>query len=192
MATISVSLPSDGTAADVSDYNTPITTIVNEINGNLDNANIKSGAAIATSKLADDAGVTTAKIADGAVTPVKRSGGFKVGYITISATGNGSVTGVGFMPKGILFLQTSGTSGTAFSMGFGAWDGTTGVSFAANSSEATGDHSGRFNSAAPISSSTGNSAADITGTVTSFDADGFSYNISTKTNNQNFIYFCFG
>lgn len=71
MATISVSLPSDGTAADVSDYNTPITTIVNEINGNLDNANIKSGAAIATSKLADDAGITTAKIADGAVTNAK-------------------------------------------------------------------------------------------------------------------------
>lgn len=71
MATISVSLPSDGTAADVSDYNTPITTIVNEVNGNLDNANIKSGAAIATSKLADDAGITTAKIAADSVTATK-------------------------------------------------------------------------------------------------------------------------
>ena len=71
MATISVSLPSDGTTADVSDYNTPITTIVNEVNGNLDNANIKTGAAIATSKLADDAGITTAKIAAGAVTSAK-------------------------------------------------------------------------------------------------------------------------
>lgn len=54
MATISVSLPSDGSTADVADYNTPITTIVNEINGNLDNANIKAGAAIAGSKLADN------------------------------------------------------------------------------------------------------------------------------------------
>jgi len=71
MATISVSLPTDGTTADTSDYNTPITTIVNEINGNLDNANIKSGAAIATSKLADDAGITTAKIAADAVTATK-------------------------------------------------------------------------------------------------------------------------
>lgn len=54
MGTISVSLPSDGTTADVADYNTPITTIVNEFNGNIDNANIKSAAAISGSKLADN------------------------------------------------------------------------------------------------------------------------------------------
>lgn len=60
MATISVSLPTDGTTADVADYNTPITTIVNEINGNLDNANIKSAAAIAFSKISggSDAALT--------------------------------------------------------------------------------------------------------------------------------------
>lgn len=49
----------------MADVNTPINTIVNEVNGNLDNANIKSGAAIATSKLADDAGITYAKVAAG-------------------------------------------------------------------------------------------------------------------------------
>lgn len=54
MSTISVNLPSDGTTADVADYNTPINTIVNEFNGNIDNANIKSGAAISGSKLADN------------------------------------------------------------------------------------------------------------------------------------------
>lgn len=54
MGIISVSLPSDGTTADVADYNTPITTIVNEINGGLDNDNIKSDAAIAGSKLANN------------------------------------------------------------------------------------------------------------------------------------------
>jgi hypothetical protein len=42
MGTVSVSLPSDGSTADVSDYNTPITTIVNAINGNLDSNNISS------------------------------------------------------------------------------------------------------------------------------------------------------
>lgn len=42
MSTVSVTLPSDGTTADVSDYNTPITTIVNAINGNLDSSNISS------------------------------------------------------------------------------------------------------------------------------------------------------
>lgn len=92
MATISVSLPSDGTAADVSDYNTPITTIVNEINGNLDNANIKSGAAIATSKLADDAGITTAKIAANAVTPEKWANPYKFSAYLSSNTAIASAT----------------------------------------------------------------------------------------------------
>lgn len=70
MATISVSLPSDGETIEVADYNVPITTIVNEINGNLDNTNIAAAAAIAGSKLADS-GVSTAKLADAAVTPAK-------------------------------------------------------------------------------------------------------------------------
>lgn len=51
MSTISVSLPADGSTASVSQYNTPITTIVNAINGGLDNSNIGTGAAIAASKI---------------------------------------------------------------------------------------------------------------------------------------------
>lgn len=66
MGTISVSLPSDATTADVADYNTPINTIVNEINGNLDNANIKTAAAIDGSKLADSS-ITSTKIVQNAV-----------------------------------------------------------------------------------------------------------------------------
>ena len=79
MANISVSLPSDGSTADAADLSSPINTIVNEFNGNIDNSNIKSGAAIATSKLADDAGITTAKIADGAVTDAKWRNGVAFG-----------------------------------------------------------------------------------------------------------------
>lgn len=67
MATISVSLPSDGTTADVADYNTPVTTIVNEFNGNIDNANIKSGAGISTSKLASDNGIAAGMIGSSAI-----------------------------------------------------------------------------------------------------------------------------
>lgn len=70
MGTVSLSLPSDGTTADVADYNVPITTLANEFNGNIDDANIKTGAAIATSKLADDSGVTYAKVAAGFVVQV--------------------------------------------------------------------------------------------------------------------------
>lgn len=72
MGTINVSLPSDGTTADVSDYNTPITTIVSEINGNLDNANIASAAAIAGSKIADD-GITASKVDSGFVVQVVKT-----------------------------------------------------------------------------------------------------------------------
>jgi hypothetical protein len=74
MANISVSLPADGETIDAADYNTPINTIVNEINGNLDNSNIDAAAAIAGSKLADSA-ITTAKIADANVTNAKLATG---------------------------------------------------------------------------------------------------------------------
>lgn len=70
MGQVNVSLPSDGSTADVSDYNTPITSIVDEINGNLDNSNIDAAAAIAGSKLASG-GVGTTQLADSAVTPAK-------------------------------------------------------------------------------------------------------------------------
>lgn len=43
MATISVSLPSDGDTIDAADVNTPINTIVSAINGNLDSNNISAG-----------------------------------------------------------------------------------------------------------------------------------------------------
>ena len=65
MGTVSLSLPSDGETIDSSDYNTPITTFVNEFNGEIDNANIASDAAIAGTKLADES-VTNAKLAYGA------------------------------------------------------------------------------------------------------------------------------
>jgi hypothetical protein len=71
MALINVTLPSDGETADASDISSPINTIVSEFNGNIDNANIKTGAAIATSKLASDEGIVAGMISDAAVTPEK-------------------------------------------------------------------------------------------------------------------------
>lgn len=61
MANITVSLPSDGDSIVAANYNTPVNTIVNEINGKLDNSNIASGAAIDGAKLADDS-VTANKL----------------------------------------------------------------------------------------------------------------------------------
>lgn len=52
MGTIAITTPSDGTTADAADIATPLNTIVSEFNGNIDNANIKTGAAIAADKIA--------------------------------------------------------------------------------------------------------------------------------------------
>lgn len=52
MGLISPAQVTDGTTADASDINNPINTIANEFNGNIDNANIKAGAAISGTKLA--------------------------------------------------------------------------------------------------------------------------------------------
>lgn len=61
MGTVSLTLPADGETIDAADYNTPLTTLSNEFNGNIDNANIKADAAIAGSKLADS-GITNDKM----------------------------------------------------------------------------------------------------------------------------------
>lgn len=113
MGTISVSLPADGTTADVTDYNTPITTIVNAINGNLDNANIASGAAISTTKLADDNGIGAAKLSASAIFLGSTSITASVGP-TSTSTSDVDVTGVTVtvtVPAGsrkILVMATGG------------------------------------------------------------------------------------
>jgi hypothetical protein len=54
MGLISLTLPNDGETIDAADVNSPFNTIATAINGNLDNANIKTGAAIDGSKIADN------------------------------------------------------------------------------------------------------------------------------------------
>lgn len=123
MGTVTLALPSDGTTGEAADVNTPLTTLANEINGNLDNSNIKSGAAIATSKLADDAGISTAKIADTAVTPAKLLAGAGTSWdlqtqstptLTNMTLGNGTITArytqVGKMVKGEFHFTLGSTS----------------------------------------------------------------------------------
>ena len=127
MATINVTLPSDGETIDAADYNTPITTIVNEINGNLDNSNIDASAAIAGSKLADGA-ITTAKIDDGAVTPAKLGRTVAGGIgTTINATGNYVVTGLGFEPRVIEVWAGILSNGSNASYSHGVYDRTAGT-----------------------------------------------------------------
>jgi len=104
MATITVSLPTDTTTAEVADYNTPITTIVNEINGGLSSDNLAANA------------VTTAKITDGNVTGAKLETNITLtGYPTIPfvRTASGGISCVHntatpfyFAPSPGMFLVT--------------------------------------------------------------------------------------
>jgi hypothetical protein len=48
-------------------WNDPVNTITNEFNGNIDDSNIKIGAAIATAKLATDAGITRGMLQNGLI-----------------------------------------------------------------------------------------------------------------------------
>lgn len=92
MSVVSISLPSDGSTADVADYNTPITVLVNDYNGNIDNSNIAAAAAIAGSKLADDS------ITDGKIVGIDKSNlttdsnpyKFSVSRAAAAATGSGA------------------------------------------------------------------------------------------------------
>lgn len=97
MGVVSVTNITDGTTADGADVNSQVNTILNEFNGNIDNANIKAGAAIATSKLADDTGITAAKIADEAVTSRKLAPTVilesATGDVTLNSTSYADITG---------------------------------------------------------------------------------------------------
>lgn len=126
MATVSVSLPADGTTIDAADYNTPITTIVNEINGNLDNANIDSAAAISGSKLADSS-VTADKLDLGADSETQENTGTTTSTsftATLSGTPgtNPSVTvDIGDNGLALVILTANianSTANTAVRMGF--------------------------------------------------------------------------
>ena len=171
MGNISVALPSDGETIDVADYNTPINTVVNEINGGLDNSNIAAAAAIAGSKLAD-----------ASVTPVKRSGGFFIGTIagaTLGTTGNKVITGVGFIPKLVRFTVTPTASTAITLVGIGSMT-TTSQYYLACTSQSTPTGSRNSSTSACIGWLTsGVSTPALLASYVSMDADGFTINVGT-------------
>ena len=65
MGLISLTLPNDGETIDAADVNTPFNTISTVINGNIDNANIKTNAAIDGTKIADNS-IPASKMLNGA------------------------------------------------------------------------------------------------------------------------------
>lgn len=123
MGLISPAQASDNvTAVNAAAINGPVNTIANEFNGNIDNANIKSGAAIDASKLAD-ASIATAKLADSAVTPAKMSA-VKLSGVGTSYTASPPAADGAFKMQAGTTVRTTNGSGdytvtfpTAFSTG---------------------------------------------------------------------------
>lgn len=106
MGLISPQQVSDGSTADASDINTPINTIANEFNGNIDNANIKSAAAIDASKLAA-ASITNTQFAT-AVSPVTRADDTGIDWVASGCVWSGDSYGstrVASMTAGVVYVD---------------------------------------------------------------------------------------
>lgn len=160
MATITVSLPSDGDTIDAADYNTPITTIVDEINGGIDADNLASNA------------VTTAKITDANVTNAKLSADAKNLNKIISSTrdagaasGDVSYTGVGFTPTSVRAILV--VDNTTYNS-----DGSSDSSKASSCIYTSASNVFYANATSLVSYSNQSSWAQ-TAVVKSYDADGF-------------------
>jgi hypothetical protein len=129
MGTVSFTPVSDGTTGDAADVNTPLTTIYNEFNGNIDNNNIKTTAAIDGSKLANSS-VSASKLATGASTATVATSETTISTsFAALATAGPAVTvtiGANGLALVILSAQTtnSNTSGYAI-MGFAVSGATT-------------------------------------------------------------------
>lgn len=92
-----------------SDHNEQGSRVAAVLNGGIDNSNINAGAAIATSKLADDAGITTAKLNDGAVTPAKLQSGTGSSWAWQSWTPTWTNLTIGASTQVARYVQTGKT-----------------------------------------------------------------------------------
>lgn len=136
-------------------------------------------------------GLPTTGLVDGAVTPAKRAGGFKVGTINPAGTGSLATTGVGFTPKLVLFYLHTVSSSTVNYTGIGAMDGTT-QSAAATYNEQSVDNSGATASDRCILAVVANNSILVDAAFTSFDADGFTINVITRGGSRVWTYIAFG
>jgi hypothetical protein len=135
-------------------------------------------------------------IATGAITPVKRSGGFVAGQIsaaTFSSTGNKSVTGVGFTPKFVMFFVMPSAATNASTNAYGAM--TTTIQFNTwASSNSAGNTSSRNNSTtACVGWGTSSASSyNMAASYVSMDADGFTINVGTADGTFAVQYIAFG
>lgn len=141
--------------------------------------------ALATGSGIGDGAIGTTGIANNAVTPAKRSGGFKVGVIpgsTLSTTGVKNITGVGFQPKMVVFRTLGADANTASTVAWGASDGTSQYfvcSYATGATNTAGRMTGTDACVAIMASPT---ALGLKASLTSLGSDGFSLDVTTALN----------
>lgn len=137
---------------------------------------------VRASDVVPDSSITEGKIADGGVTPEKRSGGFAVGSLTISSTGNISKTGLGFKPR-LVRVSYSETHDSRSQLSQGAMD-ENGNQYAHAIYLATGHHRAReYTDSVVANFSTPGATFTryLNASFVSMDNDGFTLNVSTLT-----------
>lgn len=125
----------------------------------------------------------------GSVTPVMRSGGFKIGVIpgsTLGSTGNKSITGVGFRPKLIkLSMMPPNSSGNVL-FGFGAaTESDQYVVAGTASTSATRRHSSTSHCIAYMGTA---ETPSLLASRVSLDEDGFTLNVSIASSTFDVAY----
>ncbi len=129
-----------------------------------------------------DGAVETAQIGAAAVTPEKRTGGYKIGNITaatLASTGNKAITGVGFIPKIVRFRMLGSAGATT-----GHFSGDGGMTPTNQFATAYGGNTSdivRFSSLtlclAAFTALT-DATPELQASYVSMDADGFTINVS--------------
>lgn len=114
---------------------------------------------------------------------VVRGGGYYIGTLTPSGTGNLAVTGVGFKPRLVRFTVLPAASATANSSGGGAM--TASARYAWSAASGSGGHSrSQSTTACLLLVSGGSSTAVQAADYVSMDSDGFTINFSAQNGTQ--------
>lgn len=129
------------------------------------------------------------------VTPAERSGGYAVGQFELTATGNKSITGIGFKPKMVEFFDLYG-SGSAY-MGVGVMDDkgnqfTKAIGIRVGQSDPQESYA-YGNSCLVSMTISGGASMVARAQYVSMDDDGFTINVTTWTqNDRTYGYIAYG
>lgn len=134
------------------------------------------------------------------VTPAMRTGGFYVGTLSVTTTGNKVITGVGFQPKMVMFfLSTEATPSSSANAGISigiATAAATRANIKATTRSSNGGSAYTETTKAfgirTISAGGGSDSVNVDGDLVSFDSDGMTINVSTAVTGKTLVYVLLG